>query len=163
MRGDAHRQPVVRLEPLNEVLRDGRVDLVKADNCGAILQPLVDMPRQFDHFAVLLAGEGEGVNHAYVEACCPERRGIGHTQIRPCHREQRLCGETRSHCVEPRSACIHYVCIHAYMHTCIHAYIRKCIAAYRYACVDASMHRCIHLGVRTCMRAHAHMYRCISA
>ena len=85
MRGHAHRQPVVRLEALKEVLRDGRVDLVEADYCGAILQPLEDMPRQFGHFALLRFGEGEGVNHAYVPACCPERRGIGHTKMQPGH------------------------------------------------------------------------------
>ena len=73
---------------------------------------------------------------------------------------EKQTGKHRRNCFEPRSACIHYVCIHAYMHTCIHAYIRKCIAAYRYACVDASMHRCIHLGVRTCMCA---MRICIGA
>ena len=152
MRGVAHRQPVVKLEALNEGLRDGRVDLVKADNCGAILQPLVDMPRQFDHFAVLLAGEGEGANHAYVPACCPERRGIGHSKIRPCHLEHRLCGETDGECVEPRSACIHYVCIHAYMHTRVHSQMYNCVYVCMRRCVYAQMHSfgCSYMHVCTC-------------
>ena len=68
MSGDVHSKPVVRLEPFHEVLRDGRRDLVEADNCGPILHPTEDMAREFDHLALLLAGEGVRGNHANVEA-----------------------------------------------------------------------------------------------
>ena len=90
MRRDAHRQPVVVLQLLYEDKRDFWVDLVQADHCGAISQPLVHVPRQFDHFAPLpMPGEGGFFDHAHVEACGPERRGIGVVKIRFCHLEHK--------------------------------------------------------------------------
>ena len=90
MRRDAHRQPVVVLQQLYEDKRDVWVDLVQADHCGAISQPLVHVPRQFDHFASLpMPGEGGFFDHAHVEACGPERRGIGVAKIRFCHLEHK--------------------------------------------------------------------------
>ena len=79
MGGETHVEPLP-LELLHELLGDTWRDLVEADDVrGAMVkcQPSANQLGEITNLRVLLRTEGFFVEHADVESCDTERRGIG--------------------------------------------------------------------------------------
>lgn len=60
--------------------------------------------------------------------------------------------------------CMHYSCVHAFIHVCIHVYVHSCMCAYvrvhalfMCACLHPRVHSCVY--IHACV--HSFMYACL--